>query len=163
MTPPEIEQLTADHRATLGRVEESERKHKRARRWIAGAVIAALGTAGASVGKHYLDLREKRAAVDRAAGATAETAATSDTRWAELDKRLGKLEDEIERCGRQGAINATAIEYLTSGQRWIRSRATRAVEESRPARASREVDLAKLEAPPEAVQRKKAEILDSMD
>lgn len=163
MSPPEIERLTADHEAALCRLEDSERKHKAAKRWIIGAVVTALATAGASVGKHYLDLREKRRELERVVGAAAQSGATSDHRWTELDKRLRELEDEIDDCDKRAAINATAIEFLSRDQRWIMGRAERTVEGSRPARASRPIDLSEIEAPPEAVQRKKTEILNALE
>lgn len=162
MTPPEIQRLTTGHAEALERLELAEAKSKRATRWIAGALITALATAGGSVGKHYLDLRENRRELDAVAGTAAAAEATADHRWTELDRALGGLRGELTECIKQAAINATAIDFLTADQRWIRRTATSRVE-ARPARAARAVDLADLHAPAEAVRRKKAEILDTLD
>ena len=161
MSPPEIERLTQDHNAALERLHCAERKAKRASRWIAGAVITALATAGAGVVKHYLDLRESRRELEAVAGTTAVTEANADHRWHKLDETLTAIRDQLAEVSKQAAINATAIEYLTADQRWIRDRAVRRFGNGPKRRNG--PNLADLEAPPEAVQAKKAAILDALE
>jgi len=163
MTPNDVERITADHKAALDRLEAAELKHKKANRWILTAVLTALATLGGSVGKHYLDLREKRRALDIAITTQAKDEARSSLRWEKLDESLTDIRKAIADATTQGAVNAKAIEFLSRDQRWIMGAAEKRIIEDMPSPIrSRPMRLNDLEPSPNQVQKQKAEIIEQL-
>ncbi len=169
-----LEKLTADHRETLGRLEAQERQSKRSGRWLATALVTALGTGGATLGKHWLDYRQERRRVELRAGSEAKSAELGAVQWDEAAGALEAMDQELtERAGRLSELETriaraeVAIDFLTADQRWIRRTADRRVGDMphlEPVRKSiRLPAFGELEADPERVQQRKAKILETLD
>jgi len=163
MTHSDIERITADHKAALERLEAAELKHKKANRWILTAVLTALGTMGGSIGKHYLDLADRRRALDIAITTQAQDEARASIRWEKLDESLTDIRKAIADATTQGAVNAKAIEYLSRDQRWIMGAAEKRITKDTPTPIrSPPLRLMDLEPSPDRVQKQKAEIIEQL-
>lgn len=168
----DLAKLTADHGATVERLDAQERAHRKQRRTVVIALVTALGATGGTATKAFFDYLAKRDAIHAGAQAEATGAELDAVRWEEAGRALKAMDDELEErakliAGLETRIAKTevAIEFLTADQRWIRRTASSRVERSAPPMPARKriglMDYGDLRADPERVQRRKAKILET--
>lgn len=170
----DLDKLTADHGATVERLDAQEKAHRKQRRTILIALITALGGGMGTAAKAYFDYRAERDAIQAGAQAEATDAELDAVQWRESASVLKAIDQEL--AGRAGRIAdletrvakaEVAIEFLTADQRWIRRTASSRVERSPPPTPARKPielpDYGELRADPKRVQQRKAKILETLD
>ncbi len=170
----DLDQLTADHGATIERLDAHEKAHRKQRRAILIALVTALGTTGGTATKAYFDYRAEHDAIQADAQVEATGAELEAIQWEESTGALRAMDNELaERAERIAELETriakaeVAIEFLTADQRWIRRTASNRVERAPPPTPARKAiklpDYGELKPDPKRVQQRKARILDKLD
>ena len=169
----DLARLTADHGATVERLDAQERAHRKQRRTVVIALVTALGTTGGTGAKAYFDYRAERDAIEADAQADATDAELGAVQWGEsvavlkaIDQELADRAERIAELETRIAKTEVAIEFLTADQRWIRRTASNRIERAPPATPARKVirlpEYGQLKADPRRVQQRKAKILETL-
>lgn len=168
-----LDQLTADHGATVERLDAQEKAHRKQRRTVLIALVTALGASGGTVAKSYFDYLSARDAIQAGAQAEAEAVELGAVQWGESAGVLEAMDQELaERAKRIADLETriakaeVAIEFLTADQRWIRRTASSRVGRAPPMPARKRIeipDYGELKPDPKRVQQRKAKILKSLD
>lgn len=169
----DLDQLTADHGATVERLDAQEKAHRKQRRAILIALVTALGGGMGTAAKAYFDYRAERDAIQADAYTEAEAAELGAVQWGEsagvleaMDQELAERAKRIAELETRIAKAEVAIEFLTADQRWIRRTASNRVERAPPMPARKRIeipDYGELKPDPKRVQQRKAKILKSLD
>ena len=165
-----FERLTSDHRVTLQRLDVQEKRHRKTKWAVVSAIGLAVVTAGGTGWKQYVNHLDRKVQLEAEAQGAAENELLDESQWEQIrglfkdvDKGLQELNQAVGECDRQSAVNATAIDFLTADQRWIRRSAE--AKAPKPMRASRKLAIPSYAAvqqtvDPAAVEKRKAEKLE---
>ncbi len=169
----DLDQLTADHGATIERLDAHEKAHRKQRRAILIALVTALGGGLGTSAKAYFDYRAERDAIQADAHDEATDAELEAVQWEEsadvlkaIDRELADRAIRLAELETRIAKAEVAIEFLTADQRWIRRTASSRVDRAPPMPARKHIeipDYGELKPDPKRVQQRKARILDKLD